>query len=274
VRGGGGNFGIATEFVLRLKPLGPIVLGGLAFWAPDKGPELLARYREFCKNCPDEVTTLLAYLHAPPFDFVPKDVQLKPGYAFVVAGTDIAIAEKAVKEMRAFGPPLFDIIGPMPYLALQSMFDPALPPGTKTYFKAHYVNDLSDDFIRTLHTHTAKMPPGHSQVFMIQMGGAVARVAEDATAVGGRNSGFQVLSIGIWEDAATERNEKVAWARGTYDALKPFGHGAYINLSDDQDEAQLKTTYGAEKYAKLQRIKAKYDPDNVFCLNQNIKPAK
>ena len=132
IRGGGGNFGIATEFVIKLAPLGPMVLGGLAFWAPDKGPELMRRYREFCQTCPDEVTTLLVYLHAPPFDFVPKDVQLKPGYAIVVAGTDIAVAERAVKELRAFGPPLFDIIGPMPYLAVQGMFDPALPPGTKS----------------------------------------------------------------------------------------------------------------------------------------------
>src|SRR5207237_9382277 len=104
IRGGGGNFGVATEFVLRLQPLGPMVLGGLAFWAPDKGPELARRYREFCKRCPDEVTTLLVYLHAPPFDFVPTDVQLKPGWAVVVAGTDIAIAQQAMKELRAFGP--------------------------------------------------------------------------------------------------------------------------------------------------------------------------
>lgn len=273
IRGGGGNFGIATEFVFKLAPLGPTVLGGLAFWAPDKGPELLRRYRLFCKSCPDEVRTELAYLHAPPFDFVPRDVQLKPGYAFVVAGTDVAIAERAVKEMRSFGPPLFDIIGPMPYLALQGMFDPALPPGTKTYLKGHYVHELSDDLIEAFHAGTSRMPPGRSMVFLVQMGGAAARVRDDATAVGGRSAAFQSLFIGIWDDPA-ERAATAQWARGFWDALVPYAHGAYVNLSDDQDESALKTTYGTEKYARLQRIKAKYDPDNLFSLNQNIKPAK
>jgi hypothetical protein len=175
-----------TEFEFKLAPLGPLVLGGLAFWAPDKGPELLRRWREFCKACPDEITSLIVYLHAPPFDFVPKDVQLKPGYALVVAGTDISKAEQAVKDICSFGPPLFDIIGPMPYLALQGMFDPAMPPGTKAYLKSHYLDGLDDDVIATCHARTAKMPPGLSQLFMIQQAGAVARVAEDATAFGGR----------------------------------------------------------------------------------------
>jgi hypothetical protein len=273
IRGGGGNFGIATEFVLQLSPLGPTVLGGLAFWAPEHGPELLRRYREFCKSCPDEVTTVLLYLHAPPFDFVPKDVQLKPGYALVVVGTDVTVAERAVKDLRSFAPPLFDIIGPMPYLAVQGMFDPAQPPGTKTYFKAHYIHDLSDEVIRTLHAQTAKMPPGRSTVFVIQMGGAVSRVAEAATAFGGRSAAFQTLFLGVFDEPA-ERDGAVKWTRGIFSALEPFAHGAYVNLSDTQDESTLKITYGPEKYAKLQRIKAKYDPDNVFSLNQNIKPAK
>jgi hypothetical protein len=270
-RGGGGNFGIATEFVIQLQPVGPMVLGGLAFWAPEHGPELMRRYREFCTRCPDEVTTVFAYLHAPPFDFVPKDVQLKPGYAVVVVGTDIAVAERAVKELRAFGPPLFDIIGPMPYLAVQGMFDPALPPGTKCYFKAHYIKELSDDFIRATHAQTARMPAGHSQLLVLQMGGAVARVPEDATAFGGRSAPFQSLFIGVWEDAA-QREQTASWVRGIWSALTPFSRGAYVNMSDDQDEAALKVTYGAEKYARLQRLKAKYDPDNVFNLNQNIAP--
>ena len=273
IRGGGGNFGVATEFVLALSPLGPTVLGGIAFWAPDKGPELMRRYREFCARCPDEVTTLLVYLHAPPFDFVPKDVQLRPGYAVAVAGTDVGVAERAVKDLRAFGPPLFDIIGPMPYLALQRVFDPALPPGTKTYFKAHYIQAMSDDVIHAIHAETPKMPPGRSQVFVVQMGGAVSRVPDDATAFGGRAAAFQTLCIGIWDEPA-EKEGAVKWVRGLWGALEPHAHGAYVNLSDEQDEAALKQTYGAEKYARLQRIKAKYDPDNVLSLNQNIKPAQ
>jgi hypothetical protein len=271
IRGGGGNFGIATEFEFKLAPLGPLVLGGLAFWAPEQGPELMRRYREFCQRCPEEVTTALVYLHAPPFDFVPKDVQLKPGYALVVVGTDLEIAERAVREMRSFGPPLFDIIGPMPYLAVQGMFDPALPHGTKTYMKSHYIPELTDEVMRALHAQTAKMPSGHSQVFVVQMGGAVTKVAEDATAVGGRGSAFQTLLVGIWPDES-ERAATVQWVRETWTALEPHAHGAYINLTDNMDTAALARTYGAEKFARLQRIKAKYDPSNVFNQNQNITP--
>ena len=272
IRGGGGNFGIATEFELKLAPVGPIVLGGLAFWAAEKGPELMRRYRELCAKCPDEVTTLLVYLHAPPFDFVPAEVRLKPGYAVVVAGTSVAVAEETMKPIRAFGPPLFDIIGPMPYLMLQSMFDPALPHGTQTYFKAHYIHDLDDAVTQRIHSSTAKMPAGRSQFFMVQMGGAVSRVPEDETAFGGRSAAFQTLFIGIWDEAA-EKPGRVQWVRDSWSALEPYAKGAYVNLSDELDESALRTTYGPAKYARLQSIKAKYDPENLFRLNQNIKPA-
>jgi FAD/FMN-containing dehydrogenase len=273
IRGGGGNFGIVTEFVFKLTPVGPTVLGGLAFWPPEKGPDLMRRFREFCGRCPDEVTTEVAYLYAPPFDFVPKDVQLKPGYALVVAGTDVAIAERAVKDMRSFASPLFDIIGPMPYLTLQSMFDAALPPGTRTYLKANNIDELSDEVIRTIHGETSRMPPGRSMLFVVQMGGAVARVAEDATAFGGRSAPFQTLSLGIWDDPE-QKASTVKWVRGCSSALEPHGRGAYVNLTDHQDESALRVTYGTAKYAKMQRIKAKYDPENVFRLNQNITPAR
>ena len=176
-----------------------------------------------------------------------------------------------LQSIRAFGPPLFDIIGPMPYLALQSMFDAALPHGTQTYFKAHYLHALDDGVIQNIHAQTARMPAGRSQLFMVQMGGAVKRVPEDATAFGGRSAAFQTLFIGIWEEAA-HKPDTVQWVRGFWNALEPYGKGAYVNLSDEQDESSLRVTYGADKYAKLQRIKAKYDPGNLFRLNQNIKP--
>jgi len=132
---------------------------------------------------------------------------------------------------------------------------------------------LDDDVIATLHAQTAKMPPGLSQLFMIQQGGAVARVAEDATAFGGRAAPFQTLFIGCWQDDA-QRSACVEWSRSLWSALKPHSLGAYVNLAGDLDEATIKTTYGADKYARLQNIKAKYDPDNVFHLNQNIEPAQ
>jgi len=271
IRGGGGNFGVVTEFTFQLHPVGPMVLGGLAFFAPSKGPELMKRWRELCANCPDELTTILVYLHAPPFDFVPADVQLKPGWALIAAGTDIAIAEKMVRPIRDMGT-LFDVIQPMPYLAVQGMLDPAQPHGTKSYLKASYVHEMSDALIDTVQLRALAMPPGTSALFNLQMGGAVTRVAEDATAVGGRMSPMQTMFLGSWPEDA-QRADVVDWVRSSSTALEPFAHGAYVNLSDTQDEAALKRTYGAAKFAKLQALKAKYDPDNVFCLNQNIKPA-
>jgi len=273
IRGGGGNFGVVTEFTFRLSPLGAEIFGGLAFWAPDQGPELLRKWRELLKNCPDEVTTILAYLHAPPFEVVPESVRLKPGYGLIAPSTDIAIGEKTAQPFRTFGPPLFDLLGPMPYAAQQSLIDPAMPHGTKSYLKAHYLYELTDDTLAAIHKTALAMPPGRSQMILIQMGGAVERVPEDATAFGGRKALVNAMFVGIW-DEDHEKAAIVEWARNAFTALEPWARGAYVNLSDVQDEAGLKLTYGPEKYARLQKIKAKYDPENVFCLNQNIKPAK
>jgi hypothetical protein len=152
------------------------------------------------------------------------------------------------------------------------MLDPALPHGTRTYFKAHLYDELPDAALEAVHVRTPLMPPGRSQVILVQMGGAVARVADDATAFGGRKAAFQSLIVGIWEDDAG-KDGAVRWVRDTWAALEPFAHGAYINLSDEQDESALRTTYGAAKYARLKELKRKYDPANLFRLNQNIAPA-
>src|SRR5262249_52760722 len=148
------------------------------------------------------VTTVLAYLHAPPFEFVPKEVQLQPGYGVIAVGTDIGVAEKTLAGLRAFGPPAFDVLGPMPYLAQQTMLDVAMPHGTRGYMKAHYLAGLDDEVCARIHEQTAKMPPGMSQVIIPQMGGAVARVAEDATSFGGRSAAFQAFALGIWQEEA------------------------------------------------------------------------
>jgi hypothetical protein len=233
----------------------------------------MKRWAEYCKGAPDEVTTALAYLHAPPFDFVPKNVQLKPGYALLVVGTDIPKAEQAVKALRAFGPPLFDIIGPMPYVAVQQMLDPAMPYGTKMYLKGHCLAELSGGAITTIHEHTGRMPSGHSQLICMQLGGAVARVPESESAFPNRAAAFQMFAGGIWgEDAG--KGACVQWARGVFTALQEHSHGTYVNFAQDLDDAGARSIYGADRYARLQRVKAKYDPENTFHLNQNIKPAK
>jgi hypothetical protein len=244
----------------------------MIFYAPENGLELMRRYNEICKTMPDSVTTILAYLHAPPFPFVPPEVQFKPGYAVIAVCTDQAVGEKILAPLRKFGPPLFEMIAPLPYPAVQSLFDPALPPGTKGYLNGHYFSDLSEDLIQSVHSHTAQMPPGHSQMLILQLGGAVGRVPEGKTAFGGRQAQYLSMFVGIWEETG-DRAPAVAWARGfTSDTEKLSMGGSYVNLADEMSETKLANSYGRETYEKLAKLKAKYDPQNVFRLNQNIRP--
>jgi FAD/FMN-containing dehydrogenase len=273
IRGGGGNFGIATRFVFALHQMPPTVFGGLIFYAPENGPALMRLYNKACKAMPDQVTTILAYLLAPPLPVVPESLHFKPVYAVIAVATDQTVGEKVLAPLREFGPPLFEMIAPLPYYpVVQSLFDPALPPGTKGYLNGHYFSELSDDLIDMIQAHTAQMPPGPSQMLFLQMGGAVARVPEETTAFGGRSAGFLSMFVGIWDETG-DRPPAVAWARGFTQATEPLSEGStYINLADTQTEDRLIRSYGREKYDRLAGIKAKYDPENVFRLNQNIKP--
>jgi FAD/FMN-containing dehydrogenase len=272
IRGGGGNFGIATRLEFQLHPMPETVFGGMIFYAPENGLELMRRYNEICKTMPDSVTTILAYLHAPPMPFVPPEVQFKPGYAVIAVCTDQAVGEKILAPLRTFGPPLFEMIAPLPYPVVQSLFDPALPPGTKGYLNGHYFSDFSEDLVTSVHSHTAQMPPGHSQMLILQLGGAVGRVPEGKTAFGGRQAQYLSMFVGIWEETG-DRAPAVAWARGfTSDTEKLSMGGSYVNLADEMSETKLANSYGRETYEKLAKLKAKYDPQNVFRLNQNIRP--
>ncbi|HVS07822.1 MAG TPA: FAD-binding protein [Candidatus Dormibacteraeota bacterium] len=271
LRGAGANYGIVTKFEFQLREFSGTVFGGMVFYKPEDGPQLMRLYREFIARAPDSITTILGYLHAPPAPFVPEALRFKPGYAIVVAGTDQPDAERGLKELRSFGPPLFDALGAIPYGLLQQMLDPAMPWGTRCYLKSHYINSYSDGVLDAIHATTPKMPPGPSQALVIQMGGAVARVPEAATAFGGRSAAGLALFLGVWEHES-QRLACRDWARSSSDALEPYASGTYVNLADEEPEERLKASYGAEKYTKLSRLKRQYDPDNVFRLNQNIKP--
>jgi len=273
IRGGGGNFGIATQFEFELHPINEPLYAGMIFFAPETGPELMRLYNDFCGQAPDEVSTILAYLLAPPFPFVPEGVRFTPGYALVVVATDQGLAERSLRPLREFGPPLFEMLAPMPYAAVQTLFDAANPPGTMGYIKSQYFDEYSEDIIATIHANAAKMPHGPSQMLNVQLGGRVARIPEDSTAFGGRSAGVLGMFFGVWEDVA-ERETCVAWARQFSAAMEPLSLGStYMNLTTDESEERLRASYGSEKLAKLARVKAKYDPDNVFRLNHNIRPA-
>lgn len=214
----------------------------------------------------------LAYLHAPPFPFVPEALHFKPVYAVLAVGTDQTIAKPTLAPLRTVGPPLFEMIEPMPYPMIQGLFDPAFPPGTRAYIKSHCFKEYSADVIAAVHSNTRKMPAGRSQMYNLQLGGAVARVPEDATAFGDRSAGFLGMFVGVWDDEGG-KEPCLTWSRGFSEAILPLSlGGTYLNLADAETEDRLAASFSREKYAKLRRIKAKYDPDNVFRLNQNIKP--
>jgi len=272
IRGGGGNFGIATQFEFALHPITEPLYAGLIFYAPESGPELMRLYQEFCERAPDEVSTILAYLLAPPLPFVPEDVRFKPGYALVVVATDHGAAERSLGPLRRFGPPLFEMLTPMPYAAVQTLFDGANPPGTKGYIKSQYFKEYCEDVIATIHANTATMPGGPSQMLNVQLGGQVARIPEDASAFSGRSAGFLGMFFGVWDDVA-QREACVGWARDFSAAMEPVSLGhTYMNLTTDETEARLRASFGAQKLGRLAAIKAQYDPDNIFRLNANIRP--
>jgi len=269
VRGGGGNFGVVTQFEFRLHPVSE-VLGGLMLFPLERAAEVIHAYREFVRDCPDELTTWLSVITAPAADFIPTDLQGRPSLAVLACHCgDLADGEAAVRPLRDLSPAV-DLIEPTPYPDLQSMFDEDYPPGVRCYLRAGFVCGLTDTLIDTIIEHTSAMPSAASSFDFHHMGGAVAQVSADATAFGDRSSEFCFNIVGVWDDPeADDRNRD--WVRGFASALTPFATGGvYVNFTADLDRAQL--AYSDSKYTRLQALKRQYDPANLFRLNQNIKP--
>ena len=274
LRGGGGNFGVVTEFEYRLHDVGPMVHGGLLFYAPERGVEFLRAYREWSDALPDEIGTLVAYLNAPPAPFVPENLQFTPGYGLIVAGTGAPErAEAAIAEMRKLGP-LFEMVAPMPYTMLQRLIDDGNPWGSLAYEKGLDLGGLSDAAIDTMAEHCARKRSPLSVMPCFQRGGAISRVPEDATPFGGRSASHTLNIVGMAMSPDGIEEERV-WVRAFWEAMQPYSNGSvYTNFLVEQDPALLRNeAFGPVKYDRLAGIKATYDPDNVFHLNQNIKPA-
>ena len=271
LRGGGGNFGIVTQFEFRLNPVGPIVLGGHLGWSREQGPEFLRRYVEFLRICPDELMTTLVYLDMPPLPFVPCAMRKKPGWLLAVCGIDIAKAEATLALLSECGPPQFNVVQPMPYLAVQSFLDKAEPFGTKLYGKSHLFGQITEETLLTLHEQFADLPSHETKAFLLQMGGVVKRVRDEDMAFTGRQAEMAVMFEAEWKDNR-KREQCIAWVRRVWSASEKFAQGTYNNFSRNLDENTLKAIYGASKYQKLQQLKTKYDPANVFHRNHNIKP--
>ena len=276
IRGGGGNFGVVTEFEFDLHEVGPLIHFAFLFWPQDRGAEALRRAREVIDTLPDDVNVLVGGLNAPPAPFVPEPHQLSPGYAVIVVGTGAPESHEAVVAALREAAPLVDFTTPMPYVELQKMLDEANAWGLHCYDKSCYVEELSDAVIDAVTTHLPDKVSPLSLVLFYRLDGAFARVADDATAFsGGRSPRFAVFVIGVCpapEMLAGERQ----WVRALVDALQPAAaqDGVYVNGTTDLDRrSAVESAYGAETYARLVEIKTKYDPHNLFHRNANIAPA-
>jgi FAD/FMN-containing dehydrogenase len=267
LRGGGGNFGVVTSFEFRLHPVGSVV-GGLMLFAASRAAEVMRSYREYVRDCPDELTTWLSAITAPAADFVPDDLQGRAALALLACHCgDPADAELALQPLRNLGPAV-DLIESMPYPALQSMLDEDLPPGVRCYLKAGYTAELTDPLIDAIVEHTSAMPSPSSTFDFHHMGGAVARVSDDATAFSARRSAFCFNIVGVWHEAADDHVNR-AWVRQFASALEPFGTGGvYVNFT--AEPGAVASAYSDKQYARLRALKDQYDPTNLFRLNQNI----
>jgi hypothetical protein len=272
LRGGGGNFGIVTRFDFDLHPVST-VLGGMLLFPFARAEEVLRTFREWAVGAPDEASMLAAINFAPPEPFVPPE--LVGQLVVVLVGCwcgDLAAGEAALAPLRALSPSV-DLIGPMPYPALQGMLDGGAPRGQRNYFRGGYTADLSDEVIAVVLEHAARMASPMSQIHFHQMGGAVARSGEESSSFSGRAAGYTYNLIGTWTDPSQDASQ-VAAVRAVSSALAPLSMGrSYVNFEGDADVDRVRGAYGDEIYARLARLKREYDPTNLFSRNQNVRPA-
>ena len=273
VRGGGGNFGIVTQFEFRLNPVGPIVLAGPIFWPMEESPNVLRFYREWIAEAPDELMTIVVHRKAPPLPFVPLELHGKLVVSVVCCyAGPVEDGEKAVKPLKAFGSPVLDLCVPKPFLAHQAMFDLSFQHGWWYYMRACDVAELTDEVIDITVDHSLRINSPLTAFPIWQRGGAAARVGEDETAFGGRSAGytFNITAVTATGEGFDQERE---WVRNFWSALEPYHTSVYVNFLMEEGEERIRQAYGAKKYDRLKALKRRYDPDNFFRLNQNIGPA-
>lgn len=264
IRGGGGNFGVATAFTYQLHPVGPTVLGGLVLHPLERAREALQFYRDFCPGAPDELTIIPGIITAADGSRV---IALIACYA-----GDLEEGERVLEPLRRFGEPLADLIAPMPYTSLQQLFDEAYPYGRRNYWKTSFMDEISDQAIDTMLAWFETVPSPYSAIEIEQFGGATGRVDEQATAFGHRGSAYNLVVTCGWTDPA-EDELQIEWARGLWRAMQPFSRDVgYVNYFSVDEQDRVKAAYGA-KHERLVALKTTYDPTNLFRVNQNIQPA-
>lgn len=275
LRGGGGNFGIATEFEFELHPVGPMVTTGAGCYDLADGPAVLRAFRELAAEAADETTWAVSVWNAEPGSPVPARYHGKPvvSLVFVHIG-DVGDGVALGKQLSRVAEPLSDMVGPVPYLEVQSSNDASWGHGVRRYWKSHYLWDLPDAaidaFLSRDATHGEDAPPIAAS--LQARGGAIARIGEDDTAVGHRGAQFEFMASTGWTDPAEDDTRRLH-VRAYADRMKRFGRGVYVNNLDIEGHDRVRDAYGESKYERLTMLKTRFDPENVFHLNQNIRPA-
>ncbi len=273
LRGGGGNFGVVTRFTFRLHQVGPDLLSGLMVYPISEAKSVLQQYRDFMAAAPDDLTVWSVLREAPPLPFLPAEVH---GQAVVVLAIlyvgDPEQGDKMIAPLRKFGTLLGEHIGVQPYVNWQKAFDPLLTPGARNYWKSHNFSKLDDGLFDAVIEYIGKLPSPQCEIFFGAIGGATTRKPTDFTAYANRDARYVMNVHGRWDDPADDQR-CIAWARAFFAASAPFASGGvYVNFLTSDETDRVRSAYGAN-YDRLAQIKRKYDPDNLFHINQNIAPA-
>jgi FAD/FMN-containing dehydrogenase len=274
LRGGGGNLGIVTSFTFRLYEVGPMVTAGMIVWPGEQASDVLGKFSEITRASTRELTLALTMRLAPPAPFVPKELHGKPIIAVIACHSGSpARADEELAPLRTFGKPAVDLITNKPYCAQQSMLDATQPKGPHYYWKSEYLPPLTQATCDTFRTHGAMVPTPQSQIILFQVGGAIAERAADDGAVGNRDAEFVLGIAGSWMPGDPNAEEHTSWVRTAWQAMRPHSTGGvYVNfLTEEEGEDRVREAY-RDNFARLSSVKAKYDPDNVFRSNKNVRP--
>jgi FAD/FMN-containing dehydrogenase len=276
IRGGGGNFGVVTEFTYRLHDIGPVIVGGLIAWpAADHAEDVLEIYQEMTATAPRELTLVSTMRLAPPAPFIPETWHGRPIVGLIACHTgDPREAEEDLAPIKAFGRPIADLIMPKTYVEQQSMLDATQPKGANYYWKTEFIPEVNDDFLRATLDNAAGIESPMSQLATFHIAGAVNDYAEDDGAVGNRDAAYVTAAAAAWPAVDPNGDTHQQWARSSWDRIRPFSTGGnYINFqTTDDDVNRIESAYRSN-YERLRRIKAEYDPDNLFRVNRNLEPA-
>ena len=273
LRGGGGNFGVVTTFEFALHPVGPIVLGGMLLYPGSRARDVLPSFRDFMADAGEELGAGAALVTAPSAEFVPEPLRGRPALGIVVCyAGDLAEGERLLATLRDSAPPAADLVQPMPYTAVQQLIDPTLPAGMHNHWGGDFLAALPDEAIDAFCAAADTVPSPLTQILILPGGGQMARVAEDAMAIGQRHAPWNTHLLTVWSDPA-DSARNLAWLRALQAAIEPYTTGrAWLNFLGEEGEHRVRQAFGEQKYERMRAIKDRYDPGNLFHLNQNIRP--